>query len=94
MFEIVATTHFERELRKIVAKHREVVLMYERALEILEKDPYNLTRKNKIKKLTDIAKDTDGMWRLTNGVYRIQYDIEGKTVVLIRISDRKDIYRK
>ncbi len=33
-------------------------------------------------------------WRIRIGNYRIQYDIEGNKVILLRILHRKDIYRK
>jgi len=94
MYKIQSTTHFDRQLKKLVGKHPDLVAIYEDALGVLEKDPYNISHAYKIKKLSDIAPATEGIWRFTDGVYRIRYDIEGKTVVLLRIGDRKDAYRK
>jgi len=94
MYKIDSTTHFDRQLKKLTARHFDLIIVYENALNILEQDPYNISRTHKIKKLTDIAPATKGMWRFTDGAYRIRYDIEGKKVILLRISDRKDAYQK
>ncbi len=40
-------------------------------------------------------KDTEGIWRIRVGVYRILYDIDDSsaTVTVLRIGHRKDVYR-
>lgn len=94
MFVVITSNRFDREFRKLLHKHIEVGDLQIEAAEILKTDPYNISREYRIKKLNDVSPRTDGQWRLTMGEYRIRYDIEEKTVILLRISDRKDAYRK
>ena len=72
---------FRRDLKTLdVEAHRRVL----QAVEQLAENPA------RGKKLSDVAV---GQWRVRVGDYRIRYDIEGSTVLLYRVRDRKDIYR-
>jgi addiction module RelE/StbE family toxin len=92
VFQLIATAGFSRSLKKLTAKHPELVDAYQKVLEVLLVDPSNLTRHHHIKKLTDV-KAGDGQWRIRVGDYRLRYDIDGLNVVLRSINDRKDAYR-
>ncbi len=92
VFQIVVTAGFSRLLKKLTAKHPEIIDVYEKALGVLEVDPSNLTRRRNVRKLTDV-KAGDGQWRIRVGDYRLRYDIEAPKVVLRPINDRKDAYR-
>lgn len=88
-FNIVATASFSRSLKKLVRKNPDIVGAYEEMLDILTSDPFNISRRYQIKKLTD----TDvGQWRIRTGVYRLRYDVEGNTVVLHLIKHRSNAY--
>ncbi len=54
-FQIVVTSGFSRSLKKAAGKHPEIVGVYQTALEALEADPFNVTHRNHIKKLTGVA---------------------------------------
>lgn len=89
-FSTSRTSKFDRLFKALVRAHVPVVGKFREMLDILETDPHNLSRQYKIKKLVDMD---DGCWRLSVGVYRIRYDIEGKVVKLKSIRHRRDSYR-
>ena len=92
-FTVETTTHFERLLNKLVPRHPELTGNYRAALTILESDPYNRQRQHNIKKLENVAAG-DGQYRLRIGRWRFRYDISGQTVILKRVSlRREDTYR-
>ncbi len=91
-FRIIVTAGLARSLRKLTRKHPEIVEVYQAALEALQADPTNLTRTHDIKKLTGVRAG-DGQWRIRVRQYRLRYDINGVTVTLQSINDRKDAYR-
>ena len=77
----VFSPQFRRDLKALDAEtHRRVL----QAVEQLAANPA------RGKKLSGVAV---GQWRVRVGDYRIRYDIEGSTVLLYRVRDRKDIYR-
>jgi len=90
-FQVNATSAFERQTRKITKKNRPLALIIERMIDILEEDPYNLTRKYDIKKLEGV-KGGEGRWRIRSGDYRLRYDIFSSEVVLHSFSHRKEAY--
>jgi mRNA-degrading endonuclease RelE of RelBE toxin-antitoxin system len=75
-FRIVAPNSFSRSLKKLAGRRPEIVDLYQVALEALEADPSNLTRRRHVKKLTGVAMG-DGRWRIRLGNYRLRYDIDG-----------------
>lgn len=92
-FSVGATSHLQRTLNKLKRRFPEVVEHYEEAIALLEEDPYNITRRHKIKKLEGI-RSGDGQYRLRIERFRFRYDIQGKTVVLHSCKlRREDTYR-
>ena len=92
LFKIAATGAFSRTLKKLSKKHPEVVAVYETVLGVLQVDPLNQSLRHDIKKLSGVPAG-DGQWRIRIGDYRLRYDVEGETVILWSINDRKDAYR-
>ena len=90
-YRILVTSFFERDLRRQGKKERNILKGIEKLKEILELDPYNLSRKFDIKKLKGI-KPGEGQFRIRVKDYRLRYDIFGHDVVLYSFSHRKDIY--
>jgi len=90
MATVATTARFDR-LAKALAKHhrKAFVSALEDALDALESDPYNSTRRFAIKKLTDV-KSGEGQYRLRIGRFRFRYDISGDSVILVRCSLRRE----
>ena len=76
VFEVRPTASFKRHLKKLIARHPELVDRYADALAALEKDPHNRTRTHNIKKLEL------GRYRLRSGRWRFIYSIAGRVVFL------------
>ena len=93
MFVAASSSQFDRQIKKLQQRHADIVASYEESIAVLETDPYNTSRAHPIKKLSDIPFG-DGQWRIKIDRYRIRYDIDGQTVILRHIRDRKDVYRK
>jgi len=92
-FTVIATTHFEREFRRLRRHHTELLDHYARVITILETDPYNRTRTYPIRKLENVPAG-EAQYRIRLGRFRFRYDIEGQTVYLKRCSlRREDTYR-
>jgi mRNA-degrading endonuclease RelE of RelBE toxin-antitoxin system len=80
-FTVVATSHFERELKKLGKRHAELADHYTDVIETLELDPYNRSRVHPIKKLENVPIG-EGQYRIRFGRFRFRYDIEGQVVYL------------
>jgi len=91
-FFVFTTPGFDRELKKIVKKDRDVITTYEKALGTLFVDPLNLKKIRDIKKLAGV-KQSEGEWRIRMGNYRIRYDVIHNRVILHTIKNRKDVYK-
>lgn len=89
-FTVVVTRSFERDLRKIHKKDKDILVAYEKCLDALESDPFNKSRAYDIKKLSGVK---EGEWRIRFGRYRLRYDIYDKEIILLTIRDRKDAYK-
>ena len=85
MYRVVLSGHARKALRKLERSVQERVVV---ALELLEVDP----RPPKAVKL----KGEDNVWRIRVGDYRIVYEVTDTELLVwvIRIADRKDVYRK
>ena len=91
-YTVIAGGLFERDVRRL-RKHRPRV--YESlldAVELLEKDSYNLRGRANIRKLVDVPRG-EGQFRLRVGDYRLRYDIVGDEVVLHSMRPRGQSYR-
>lgn len=87
------TPRFDRLLRSLSRRHREIVTRFAEAIEILRSDPYNRTRHHRIRKLESVRQG-DGQYRLALGRWRFRYDIYEHDVVLHYCGlRREDTYR-
>lgn len=92
-FRVVATPHFERDLRKLTRRHPELLPLYEELLTILRHDPHNRTGRHDIKKLSGV-KSGEGQWRIRTGDYRLRYDIIQREVILYSFRPRQEVYSR
>jgi mRNA-degrading endonuclease RelE of RelBE toxin-antitoxin system len=91
-FTVLTSPHFERLAKAQLKRHREFSPVIDRAIRILQKDPYNQDRTQAIKKLA--GAQIEGQWRLRLGRWRFRYDIAGQTVQLKYCGlRREDTYR-
>jgi mRNA-degrading endonuclease RelE of RelBE toxin-antitoxin system len=88
-FDVRATKHFERALKKLVRAHPQVGGEYGAVLPILSVDPYNRTRRHPIKKLEGVAAG-EGQYRIRMRRFRFIYDIDGQTVFLKACALRRE----
>ncbi len=93
-FSVRTVPQFDRLLRRLTDQHPEFPHPFAEALDILEADPYNLSRKHNIRKLQGVGPDQGGQYRLALRRFRFRYDIEGREVVLYYCGlRREDTYR-
>jgi mRNA-degrading endonuclease RelE of RelBE toxin-antitoxin system len=92
LFVVQTSPHFERLFKKLRKKHPMVTELFRQVIEILEIDPYNLSREHPIKKLA--GPQEDGQYRLKLGRFRFRYDVIGQ-VVEVKSGGlrREDTYR-
>ena len=88
-FLVITTNRFERELKKLAARHPELPELYPDAIEVLRTDPYNRTRHHPIKKLTAVPAG-EGQYRIRAGRFRFRYDVEDQSVYLKACSLRRE----
>ncbi len=88
-FKILVTASFSRTLKTLAARNPEVPGVYQAMLNVLQRDPLNLSRRHPIKKLINIDV---GQWRIRSGVYRLRYDVSGDTVLLHALNHRGEAY--
>ena len=88
-FSVRTSPGFDRLLRRLHKKHRDLADIYEQATTILAADPYNRTRTYQIKKL-EAQKRGSGQYRLRLGRWRFRYDIESTDVVLENVGLRRE----
>jgi len=80
-FGVTVTAHFKRMCGKLVKRHSDFVSACNRAVTMLELDPYNVARGYPIRKLENV-RPGEGRYRLRLGRWRFRYDIVGQEVVL------------
>jgi hypothetical protein len=91
-FTVLTSPHFERLARAQSKRHREFAAVVDRAVGILQIDPYNHDRTQAIRKLA--GSQIEGQWRLRLGRWRFRYDIVGQIVQLKYCGlRREDTYR-
>lgn len=91
-YRVLFISYFERDIKLYLKKNKIVIKLLAKAKEILEDDPYNLTKKHNIKKLYGI-KSGEGEFRIRLNNFRLRYDIFKKDVVLYSFRHRKDVYK-
>ena len=88
-FKVRPTTSFKRQLKKLIARHPDLIDYYAEVLAALEEDPHNRTRTHNIKKLEV------GHYRLRSGRWRFIYSIAEHVVFLHYCGLRsEDTYRR
>ena len=90
-FCLLTTSGYERDVRKLTKRNRNLLATVKALIAILKEDPYNLTKAHPITKLIDV-KPGEGQFRIRSGDYRMRYDIFRNEVVLYSFTDRKDTY--
>ena len=91
-YRIIILPEFEREVRRLRKRFPRVHASYERAIELLETDPFNLRGHANISKLVDVRAG-EGQFRLRLGDWRLRYDVVGETAVLHSMRHRRESYR-
>ncbi len=92
-FTVRTTPHFERFMRRLSRRHRELTDRYANALQILQEDPANRSGAHQIRKLENVAVG-EGQHRLRLGRWRFRYDIIEREVILHYCGlRREDTYR-
>ena len=78
---------------KLLKQHPDLRRLQDQVREILETDPYNVSRRHPIKKLEGVSAGA-GQYRLRLGRFRFRYDIFGRQVWLFFCGlRREDTYR-
>ncbi len=80
-FAVHTTSHYERLSTKLRRSNRDFEAIERGAVAILSADPYNLSRRHKIKKLEGVLRG-EGQYRLSLGRWRFRYDILDEVVLL------------
>lgn len=88
-FTVLVSPHFERLAKRLAKQNPEFPKQFQKAVAILNTDPYNRGGKHSILKLTGEQAD-NGQWRLRIGRLRFRYDIIDKTVELKYCSLRRE----
>jgi mRNA-degrading endonuclease RelE of RelBE toxin-antitoxin system len=92
-FLVTTTSRFDRDLKKLAAKHGGTADLFQLVLQTLKEDPYNRSRRHPIKKLEAVASG-DAQYRIRVNRFRFRYDIDEQVVVLKACSlRREDSYR-
>ena len=88
-FLVTTTSRFDRELKKLAAKHSGLPEMFRQVIGILKADPYNRGHQHPIKKLEGIPAG-EGQYRIRTGRFRFRFDIDEQTVILKACSLRRE----
>jgi mRNA-degrading endonuclease RelE of RelBE toxin-antitoxin system len=88
-FLVFATSRFDRELKKLAARHSSLPKLYQEVVALLKRDPYNRSHRHPIKKLRGVPAG-DGQYRIRAERFRFRYDIDGQTVYLKACSLRRE----
>jgi mRNA-degrading endonuclease RelE of RelBE toxin-antitoxin system len=88
-FLVFTTSRFDRELKKLAARHSDLPQLYREIIDVLKTDPYNRTHRHPIKKLRGVPAG-DGQYRIRAERFRFRYDIASQTVYLKACSLRRE----
>lgn len=84
MLNVLVTPQFRKDFVKIA---KEISLRSEFAVSVLKLNPTDVSLKPKKLKIGD------DLWRVRLGTHRLIYTFNRKSLVLLRIRHRKDVYR-
>jgi len=91
-FVVLTTRRFDREFKKLAAKHEHLLELLQGIIGTLQADPFNRTRQFPIRKLEAVSAG-DGQYRIRAARFRFRYDIETRAVYLkARSLRREDSY--
>lgn len=82
MYKVLFTDKAKKDLNKL---NPSLQIRIVEKLKDYSKNPYDYSRK--------LKDSTIGQYRFRIGDYRAAFDIEGENIVILRIRDRKEIYR-
>jgi mRNA-degrading endonuclease RelE of RelBE toxin-antitoxin system len=88
-FLVTTTSRFDREFKKLAAKHPGLPDVFRQMLKTLKADPYNRNRQHPIRKLEAVSAG-QGQYRIRSGRFRFRYDVDGQAVVLKACSLRRE----
>jgi mRNA-degrading endonuclease RelE of RelBE toxin-antitoxin system len=92
-FFVLTVPAFERLARRLADQHPEFPRLLAGAIETLEVDPHNVSRRHAILKLKGVPAG-EGQYRLRVGRFRFRYDVTGRDVLLLYCGlRREDTYR-
>lgn len=91
-YRVVASSAFERDVRRLRRQRLGVYGSLLRAVEVLERDPFNRQGEANMRKLVDVPVG-EGQFRLRMGDYRLRYDVVDDDVILHSMRPRRDSYR-
>jgi mRNA-degrading endonuclease RelE of RelBE toxin-antitoxin system len=89
MARVETTPSFDREMKRLAARHPVLVKLYARALLILASDSRNQSGRHNTLKLAGIPPG-EGQYRLRLRRFRFRYDVLDQTVVLVSVSLRRE----
>ena len=72
-FSVRTTPRYERVVRSLLKRHPDFMPLHQKAIEILQSDPYNRSRARNIKKFVGVPVG-EGQWRLALGRIRCRYE--------------------
>lgn len=82
MFKVLFTDKAKGDLKKLSPALQKRII---NKLKIYSENPFEYSRKLKDSSI--------GQYRFRIGDFRAAFDIDGENIVILRIKDRKDIYR-
>jgi mRNA interferase RelE/StbE len=85
VLSVFATPQFRKDFAKVP---KDIKLRADFSLTVLRVSPAGSTLKSKKLK---IGKN---LWRVRVGAYRLIYSFDSKSLILLRIRHRRDVYRK
>jgi hypothetical protein len=88
-FSVRTVPAFERLARRLANQHPDFPHLLGEAIDTLESDPHNVSRRLGILKLKN-APAGEGQYRLRLGRFRFRYDVAGREVQLVYCGLRRE----
>lgn len=88
-YAVLTTSHFDRQMKRLLPKHPELLPRFRETLAALAEDPRNKSGKFAIRKFSGVPPG-EGQYRLRSGRFRFCYDVEGNKVILLYSGLRRE----